>query len=109
MGSFLCTYEMHSLDLPQAFLQHGFQTVLVGDMNAEPDSPEMQLIASRMENLTEGIGITYHGFMGPNQCSIDYIFLKGAISGTGVKKWDDCREGVFLSDHFPVSAELTLL
>ncbi len=84
-------------------------TVLVGDMNAEPDSPEMQLIASRMENLTDGIGITYHGYMGSNQCTIDYIFLTGAISGTGVKKWTDCRDGMFLSDHFPISAELTLL
>ena len=84
-------------------------TVLVGDMNAEPDSPEMELIASRMENLTKGIGITYHGFMGPNQCCIDYIFLSGAISGSDVRKWTDSRDGVFLSDHFPVSAELTLL
>lgn len=84
-------------------------TVLVGDMNAEPDSPEMELIASRMENLTKGIGITYHGFMGPNQCCIDYIFVSGAISGSDVRKWTDSRDGVFLSDHFPVSAELTLL
>lgn len=83
--------------------------VLVGDMNAEPDSPEMELIASRMENLTQDIGITYHGFMGPNQCCIDYIFLSGAISGCDVRKWTDSRDGVFLSDHFPVSAELTLL
>ena len=84
-------------------------TVLVGDMNAEPDSPEMELIASRMDNLTKGIGNTYHGFMGPNQCCIDYIFLGGAISGSDVRKWTDSRDGVFLSDHFPVSAELTLL
>lgn len=83
--------------------------VLVGDMNAEPDSPEMELIASRMENLTKGIGITYHGFTGPNQCCIDYIFVSGAISGSDVRKWTDSRDGVFLSDHFPVSAELTLL
>lgn len=84
-------------------------TILVGDMNAEPDSPEMALLASRMENLTKGIGITYHGFMGPNQCCIDYIFVSGAISGSDVRKWADSRDGVFLSDHFPVSAELTLL
>ena len=84
-------------------------TILVGDMNAEPDSPEMELLASRMENLTKGIGITYHGFLGSNQCCIDYIFISGAISGSDVRKWTDSRDGVFLSDHFPVSAELTLL
>ena len=70
---------------------------------------QAELIASRMENLTKGIGITYHGFTGPNQCCIDYIFVSGAISGSDVRKWTDSRDGVFLSAHFPVSAELTLL
>ena len=104
----LCAKQiLEAMDNAQFF--PNVPTVLVGDMNAEPDSPEMELIASRMENLTKGIGITYHGFMGPTQCCIDYIFLSGAISGSDVRKWTDSRDGVFLSDHFPVSAELTLL
>lgn len=83
--------------------------VLVGDLNAEPDSPEIRLLSSHMRNLTEGIGITYHGFGGPNSADIDYIFLRGAIEGTAPRKWDECRDGVYLSDHYPVCAELTLL
>ncbi len=84
-------------------------TVLVGDMNAEPDTPEMQLLSTRLRNLTESIGITYHNFGRSGQCSIDYIYLNGQITGTTPRKWEDCRDGVWLSDHFPICTELTLL
>lgn len=83
--------------------------VLVGDLNAEPDSPEIQLLSGYFRNLTEGIGITYHGFGGNQTATIDYIFLHGAVDGTTPKKWDECRGGVYLSDHYPVCTELTLL
>ena len=83
--------------------------VLVGDMNAEPESEEMQLLCGTFRNLTEGIGITYHSFGGSSTATIDYIFLRGAIEGSRPVKWDECRNGVYLSDHYPVSAELTLL
>lgn len=84
-------------------------TVLVGDMNAEPGSPEMQLLSSHFRNLTEGIGITFHGFGKCAPSTIDYIFLRGPIEGASPVKWDECRGGVWLSDHFPVCSELTLL
>ena len=83
--------------------------ILVGDMNAEPDSPEMQLLSGHMRNLTDGIGITYHGFGKNTPAIIDYIFLKGAIDGSAPRKWDECRDGLYLSDHYPVCSELTLL
>lgn len=84
-------------------------TILVGDLNAEPDSPEMKLLSAHFRNLTEGIGITYHSFGGSQSASIDYIFLRGAVEGTAPVKWDECHDGVYLSDHYPVSTELTLL
>jgi endonuclease/exonuclease/phosphatase family metal-dependent hydrolase len=83
--------------------------VFVGDLNAEPDSPEMQLMCQYLRNLTEDIGITFHNFGGANACTIDYIYLKGAIEGTAPRKWDECRNGVYLSDHYPVCSDLTLL
>ena len=86
----------------------GVPTVLVGDMNAEPGSEEMQMLSSHFWNLTEGIGITFHGFGNCDPCTIDYIFMQGNIDGTESIKWDECRDGVWLSDHFPVCSELTL-
>lgn len=83
--------------------------VLVGDMNAYPDSPEMELLRTQFRDLTDGIGITFHNFGRDNQCTIDYIYLNGGIAGTDPRKWDECRNGVYLSDHYPISCELTLL
>ena len=81
--------------------------VLVGDMNAEPDSPEMAaLLSSGYENLTRNIGVTYHGFgQAEDACSIDYILTKGFLCES-LEKWTDVREGVYLSDHYPVCAVL---
>ncbi len=98
---------LHRLDSVDFF--PNVPTVLVGDMNAEPGSPEMRLLSSCFQNLTEGIGITFHNFGHGNECTIDYIFLKGAVSGSAPRKWEDCRDGVWLSDHYPISCELTLL
>lgn len=83
--------------------------VLVGDMNAYPDSPEMALLRTQFRDLTDGIGITFHNFGRDNQGTIDYIYLRGAMEGAAPRKWDECREGVYLSDHYPISCELTLL
>ena len=83
--------------------------ILTGDFNAAPDSEEMGVLKERPEyrNLTDGIGITYHGFSPENtpEC-IDYVYASGALSCTGVKKWEDRKEGVWLSDHYPVCVQL---
>ena len=98
---------MEKLDKASLFAQA--PAIVTGDMNAEPDSPEMAVIKEypAYKNMTEGIGITYHGYLRTEPpCSIDYIFAKG-FSCTKVEKWEDRRDGVFLSDHYPVCAELS--
>lgn len=85
----------------------GVPAVITGDMNAEPDSPEMAALRTApYQNVTASIGVTYHGFgCGDPPCSIDYILTRG-FACDGVEKWTDCRGGVFLSDHYPVCARL---
>lgn len=92
--------EAHRL-FPQA------PSVIAGDMNAEPDSPEMAALkTSPFRNVTEGIGVTYHGFGRADQpCSIDYILTCGFICER-VERWTEERGGVYLSDHYPVCAVL---
>lgn len=83
--------------------------VLTGDMNAEPDSGEMAVMKSypSFTNVTEGIGITYHGYYkGSHPCCIDYIFISEGLVCEGVEKWTDERDGLYLSDHYPVCAEI---
>ena len=82
--------------------------IIAGDMNAEPDSREMAVIEEwpAYANVTEGIGITFHCYgQKKYSCSIDYIFTKG-FACENVEKWEDERDGVFLSDHYPVCAVL---
>ncbi|NJP40254.1 endonuclease/exonuclease/phosphatase family protein [Oscillospiraceae bacterium HV4-5-C5C] len=105
--------------LPQA------PVLLAGDFNAQPDSPELRLLQQNPDflNLTEGIGITFHSFSPADPpCSIDYIFLKqgstAARAGSAalyspkqlycshVSKWETEVDGVWLSDHYPICAEL---
>ena len=86
--------------------------ILSGDFNAEPDSEEMKPLreTAGLVNATEGIGITFHNFHrdDPNdpQCSIDYIILKGDWELKKVEKWTEQKDGVCLSDHDPICAEL---
>lgn len=83
--------------------------ILTGDMNAGPGSEEMAVMKEypAYRNVTEGIGITYHGFGNGNPECIDYIFVKGALQCGHAEKWTDEKDGVYLSDHYPVCACLT--
>ncbi len=94
-------------DAEQQFLP-GIPSILVGDMNAEPEDPEILLLSDHYENHTRDIGFTFHGFGQYNPVQIDYIFTRGGIRCSQVSKWEDCRNGVWLSDHYPVCAELEL-
>ena len=83
--------------------------ILAGDFNAWPDSEEMAPLrnAPEFENVTAGIGVTYHGYMKAEQPGhIDYIFTRGPLTCQAVQKWEQQENGVFLSDHYPVCALL---
>ncbi len=83
--------------------------VFTGDMNAEPGSEEMRVIEENPEftNATKGIGFTYHGYQRKTgQSCIDYIFLSKGIVCRQVEKWTDSRDGLYLSDHYPICAIL---
>lgn len=94
------------LDKPHSLFPDA-PAIIVGDMNAEPDDPEMApLKDAPYQNLTAGIGVTYHGFgQAERPCSIDYILARG-FRCDRIEKWTDRRDGIYLSDHYPVCAVL---
>ncbi len=101
---------LRHLDAPDFFPDS--PVILMGDFNAAPDSEEMQGIRSHpaYTSAAPDMGVTFHGFMtadAPGQ--IDYIFLKGTVKAVSAVKWTDAADGVYLSDHYPVCAEVTLL
>lgn len=86
--------------------------ILTGDFNAEPDAEEMQVLKEYPEftNITEKIGITYHGFKPEDEpCCIDFIIIKGRFICDRLEKWTDQRDGVWLSDHYPVCAQIAFV
>lgn len=87
----------------------GIPVILAGDFNAEPDSPELAVLerCSDFTNVTEGIGITYHGFEPEDTPErIDHIFAGRPFVCQNVEKWEDRDGEVWLSDHYPICAVL---
>lgn len=79
------------------------QLFLAGDMNATPDSKEMEMLRENWADLTNKV-FTYH--TSKPEIKIDYIYSKPSknveLVNTVVK------EDVKLSDHFPVISTIVL-
>ena len=88
----------------------GIPFILAGDFNAEPDSEEMRILETSpgLTDVTRSVGATFHdyGRADPPE-QIDYIVLSDALRCGSVCKWTDQENGVFLSDHYPVCAEIS--
>ena len=85
--------------------------IITGDFNVLPDGEELKVIADApgFVDVTKGIGTTWHDYMRqPDYGQIDYIFVRGEIVCRKIEKWTDEENGVYLSDHFPVSAALEI-
>lgn len=85
-------------------------TILLGDLNSWPGGRILPLcIAHGLTNLTHSFPVTFHGFgtRDPGY-QLDYIFTDPATAAlsTGVRLWDHCVNGIYLSDHYPI--ELTI-
>lgn len=86
----------------------GVPAVLAGDFNAEPGAPELEPIREKpaWRSAVPDTWETFHGYGCTRKSTIDYIFINGNIQCTAVGRWTDVENGVYLSDHYPVWAEL---
>lgn len=88
------------------------QFVLTGDMNAKPDSACIALPTSmqnrEIKEATANIPYTFHNFgrlVGEERWKIDYIFTDAEpIEAYAIE--DESVDGVYISDHYPVCAEI---
>ena len=83
---------------------------LTGDFNFSPEESTYALIAENgFIDLTKDIGGTYHDYLrrrDPKQ--IDYVLCDTPVTAA-MKKWTQgVCEGVFLSDHYPVEADVEI-
>lgn len=85
------------------------EMILTGDFNGYPDSPEIQLMVNSnfLRDLSNGMDGTFHDFgrMFPPE-KIDYIAVSSGLDCSKRELWMDCENGIFLSDHYPVSVVL---
>ncbi len=88
--------------------EKGGRFVLMGDLNAVPDSDEIKLLAGKYTNATESIGGTFHAFGTISTDSarqIDYIFTDLTTdSRESFALRQEPKDGIYLSDHHPVCA-----
>lgn len=84
--------------------------VILGDMNSSPIGQVLPTFLNHgYEELTKDIPITFHGFgqRDPGY-KLDYVFAKPETAAkiTDVRPWDQCLNGIYLSDHYPISFQL---
>ena len=84
--------------------------ILVGDFNAEPGSPEMDIMAKAGHFVTEDNPIgTFHDYRGGTDGDrIDHIFHSPGLSASAPKVLMDSESGLYPSDHYPVRCEVTI-
>lgn len=89
--------------------------ILTGDFNITPDSFVYKSVigfdgcGEKLADVTAGVGPTYHGYR-PAEIGekIDYIFTNLPCDPSESFAAKDEENGVYLSDHYPVGAFLTL-
>lgn len=93
---------------------NNFPVVLMGDLNAEPDSQVLQILLSKLtdsqnsaEKIIYGPDFTYNGFLPSinHKRRIDYLLING-LKVMKSATIDDQWQGKYPSDHFPVIADI---
>ena len=107
-----------ALELQQLYASYAEQqrlrpmpTVITGDFNATPDADEMKIIGESgvFTDLSAELEGTFHNFGRlDSPTKIDYIFATDEFKVLSVDIHKDKKEGLFLSDHYPISAILEL-
>ena len=88
-------------------------TVITGDFNALPDTLEMAIMQAmehpRLQDATAGMAGTFHDYGRLEQPEkIDYIWLTEEWTVDRVQALHKQRGGLYLSDHDPIVANVTL-
>lgn len=102
-----------------AELINSHPVIILGDFNAEPVERVHKLLADEFINSETVLNVQHYGPQGTFQNfkysaswseleKIDYIYTKGlGTESTGVIT--DSFDGKYISDHFPLAADLTLV
>ena len=86
------------------------ERVVLGDFNAvRGDECFIPLHNEGFVDLTENVSATFHSFGKTEKpIKIDYIYASPALARRklGALLWQDQKNGIYLSDHYPVAVEI---
>ncbi|KAL0237431.1 hypothetical protein PCE1_000828 [Barthelona sp. PCE] len=89
------------------FIGVGGHSIIVGDLNAEPNSEPIRLLRSNyrdcLQYVEEGDLTTYHGF-GKSSKTLDYIFCTEPLEPISVRIDNYEVNGIHYSDHYGIRA-----
>lgn len=83
--------------------------VLMGDFNACPTEESIKICTEEggLEDFTKELKGSFHEFGKLKTTEkIDYIFGSSQLYCNRCGLWEDSRDGLYLSDHYPVYAEI---
>ncbi|MFC1479068.1 endonuclease/exonuclease/phosphatase family protein [Planctomycetota bacterium] len=96
-----------------------YPQILTGDMNCDSSNEAIHVFKQggwidtyNSVHGTEDPGNTFHKFLGPQFDAdigkMDWIFMRGGFKAVNAEVIKDSREGKFPSDHYFVSADVTV-
>lgn len=90
----------------------GLPLILFGDFNAQPGTPEINIIKNIKGNNNmvcthSESGNTFHGWDGNGNSKLDWIFCSRNLAFTDYKVITTSFNGYWPSDHFPIMATIT--
>ena len=88
--------------------------ILCGDMNASPEEESIRKVLSHktpeLIDVTAQVKHSFHGYHGGSPYEdgdkIDYIFINNLLTCRAITVWDDPCDDYYLSDHYPILADL---
>lgn len=90
--------------------KRGMPFVLTGDFNAVPDSETLRLVYDNrdlhLKDVTADIPVSYHAYGNEPPVKIDYILVPEKARVGEVSAWKDYDGVHYLSDHYPIEAEI---
>lgn len=88
----------------------GTAAVLTGDLNVTPESDVIkEALSFPLVDATAPLGDTFHAYHPEKPgLKIDYILTDAPIVPESARTLTDEADGVFFSDHFPITAEIEL-
>ena len=123
-GNQFCLYNLHLEEISEDVrvqqmdvaldraTKEEIPTLVMGDLNSSPAGLVLPHCKERgMVELTEQIPFTFHGFGTRNPpYKLDYFLAKPEMAKlcSDVKIWDECYNGIYLSDHYPVEITVDL-